>query len=97
MYPHVSQIENEKIISINKSDQNYKVTTKKNVYHFKIVILALNYAKPFTRKGLEMFIIPHETSNPKKDRIQLKNKNHLIKNGLYCFGTIAGYRRLLTT
>ena len=27
-----------------------------------------------------------------KDRIQLRNFNHLIKEGLYCCGTIAGWR-----
>jgi hypothetical protein len=37
-------------------------------------------------------IKPHKRANPKKDRIQLKNTNHLVKKGLYCFGTIAGWR-----
>jgi hypothetical protein len=68
------------------------VTTNKNVYDSKLVIIALNYAKPFTIKGLEEFIIPHKKSNAAKDRIQLKNTNHLIKTNLYCCGTIAGWR-----
>ncbi len=92
LYPHVSQIENEKVLSIDESQESYKITTNKNVYDSKVVVLALNYAKPFTIKGLEMLIIPHEKSNPKKDRIQLTNTNHFIKHGIYCCGTIAGWR-----
>lgn len=41
---------------------------------------------------MDEFIIPHEKSATEKERIQLKNENHLIKKGLYCCGTIAGYR-----
>jgi hypothetical protein len=92
LYPHVSQLENEKVLSVEEIKGVYQVTTNKNMYCSNIVILALNYAKPFTIKGLDDFIIPHEKSNPEKDRIQLKNTNHLIKTNLYCCGTIAGWR-----
>ncbi len=92
LYTHISQIENEKVISINISEIGYTIKTSKKTYQSKIIVLALNYSKPFTIKGLDEFIIPHETANPKKERIQLKNKNHLIKHGLYCCGTIAGWR-----
>ncbi len=37
-------------------------------------------------------MIPHQKANPKKDRIQLKNKDFLVKQGLYVCGTIAGLR-----
>ncbi|WP_435414012.1 NAD(P)/FAD-dependent oxidoreductase [Polaribacter aestuariivivens] len=92
LYPHISQIENEKVIALKDIDQGFQITTNKKTYFSKIVVLALNYSKPFTIKGLDTFLIPHEKSNLEKDRIQLKNKNHLIKNGLYCCGTIAGWR-----
>jgi thioredoxin reductase len=92
MYRHISQIESEKVLSVTEIEGSYKVTTNKNVYDSKLVIIALNYAKPFTIKGLEEFIIPHGKSNAAKDRIQLKNTNHLIKTNLYCCGTIAGWR-----
>ncbi|TMM30480.1 NAD(P)/FAD-dependent oxidoreductase [Polaribacter aestuariivivens] len=92
LYPHVTQIENEKVLALEELDQGFQITTNKKTYFSKIVVLALNYSKPFTIKGLDTFLIPHEKSNPEKDRIQLKNKNHLIKNGLYCCGTIAGWR-----
>ena len=92
LYPHVSQIENEKVLSLFNKEGGYKIKTNKETYCSKIVIIALNYSKPFTINGLENFIEPHQKSNPKKDRIQLKNNNHLIKKGLYCCGTIAGWR-----
>jgi thioredoxin reductase len=92
LYPSVNQIENEKVISIEQIEETYFIKTNKNQYQSFIVVIALNYAKPFTINGLEEFIIPHEKSAAEKDRIQLKNENHLIKKGLYCCGTIAGFR-----
>lgn len=91
-YPHVQQIENEKVLSVLNIENGYEIQTNNTTYFSKVVIVALNYAKPFTIKGLDIFIEPHSKANPEKDRIQLKNKNHLIKKDLYCCGTIAGYR-----
>lgn len=42
--------------------------------------------------GLNEYLIPHKKANVEKDRIQLLNEDHLIKEGLYCCGTIAGHR-----
>lgn len=92
LYPHVSQIENEKVLSINKINGIYEIKTNRSTYLSKITVIALNYSKPFTIDGLDDFIIPHKKANPKKDRIQLKNENYLIKKGLYCCGTVAGLR-----
>ena len=92
LYPTISQIEMEKVISVDDFKDVYKVITNKGTYTSKIVIIALNYSKPFTITGLENFIEPHEKANPEKDRIQLKNKEGFIKDGLYCCGTIAGCR-----
>jgi ferredoxin/flavodoxin---NADP+ reductase len=92
LYPHITQIDNERVLNIEEVDELYLITTNKKKYSSKILILALNYSKPFTIKGLDHYLIPHKKSNPKKDRIQLKNDNHFIKKGLYCCGTIAGWR-----
>lgn len=92
LYPHIFQIENEKIFSVEDYKDGYKITSNKNIYFSKIVVVALNYSKPFTIKGLENFVIPHKKANPDKQRIQLKNEDHLIKNNLFCCGTIAGWR-----
>ena len=92
LYPSISQIENEKVISITDINDGYKVITNKTTYQAKIVIIALNYSKPFTIGGLQNFIEPHQKANPKKDRIQLKNTDCFIQKGMYCCGTIAGCR-----
>jgi thioredoxin reductase len=92
LYPEIHQLEKEKVLSVNETENGFSITTNKNTYQSKIVILALNYSKPFTIKGLDVFLIPHQKSNIAKDRIQLKNNDYLIKKGLYCCGTIAGLR-----
>ena len=92
LYPDVEQIDNQKVLAVLNTENGYQIKTNNTTYFSKIVIIALNYSKPFTIKGLEGFIEPHERANVAKDRIQLKNNNHLIKEGLYCCGTIAGWR-----
>lgn len=92
LYAHINQIEKEKVLAIEKEIDSYKIVTNKNTYQTKIAVIALNYAKPFTITGLESFVIPHKKSNVEKDRIQLKNSDHLIEQNLYCCGTIAGHR-----
>lgn len=92
LYPHVLQIDNEKVISIAEHDSGYQIMTNKNILYSNIVVVALNYSKPFSIQGLEKYIEPHMRANPMKDRIQLRNFNHLIKEGLYACGTIAGWR-----
>jgi len=91
-YSHISQIADEKVISIASIEHGYEITTNRSVHFSKIVVLALNYSKPLAIQGLEKYVIPHERANPKKERIQLKNKNFLIEEGLYVCGTIAGLR-----
>jgi thioredoxin reductase len=66
LYPHVSQIENEKVLSINEINGVYAIKTNKNSYLSKIIVIALNYSKPFTINGLDAFIIPHKKANQKK-------------------------------
>lgn len=92
LYPHIRQIEKEKVISIDDFNGLYTITTNKKTYSSNIVILALNYSKPFSIKGLDQYVEPHSKANLTKDRIQLKNENHFIKQGLYCCGTISGCR-----
>ena len=92
LYPHIHQIEKERVLEVLTDKSGYQIKTNKKTYFSKNAIVALNYAKPLTIKGLEKFVIPHERANPSKDRIQLKNHHHFIQKGLYCCGTIAGWR-----
>ncbi|MDT7831292.1 FAD-dependent oxidoreductase [Flavobacteriaceae bacterium S356] len=92
LYPEVIQIDNEKVNSIDQTDGVYLVQTNKATYRASIIVLALNYAKPFLIKGLETYLEPHSLTKVAKDRIQLKNENLLVKKGMYVCGTIAGFR-----
>ncbi|RSC95025.1 FAD-dependent oxidoreductase [Tenacibaculum singaporense] len=92
LYPEVSQIENEKVIAVFDDEKGYKIITNKNEYYSKTVVIALNYSKPFEIGGLEQYVERHIRANAMKDRIQLRNFNHLIKEGLYVCGTLAGWR-----
>lgn len=92
LYPDVSIIKKEKVLTIQKEKDLYIISTNKYNYKTKIAVVALNYSKPLTIKGLEDYIIPHKKANPSKDRIQLENSDHLVKGGLYVCGTLAGWR-----
>ncbi|WCC44843.1 FAD-dependent oxidoreductase [Tenacibaculum finnmarkense] len=91
-YPNVIQIENEKVLAVLDDENGYKISTNKQEYLSKKVVIALNYSKPFEIAGLEQYVERHIRANVMKDRIQLRNFNHLIKQGLYVCGTLAGWR-----
>ena len=91
-YPNVTQLKGEKVLAVKDLKNQFKITTNKNEYYSRVVVIALNYTKPFLIDGLTAYVEPHARANPIKDRIQLKNNNHLIKKGLYVCGTIAGCR-----
>lgn len=91
-YPEVIQIENEKVVAVLDEGEGYKIITNKDEYTSKMVVIALNYSKPFEIAGLEQYVEKHIRANAMKDRIQLRNFNHLIKDGLYVCGTLAGWR-----
>ena len=91
-YPNVSQIEHEKVISITIQNTCHIVKTTKNEYKAQVIVLALNYAKPFLIKGLEAYLEPHQSAKASKDRIQLRNENYLVTEGVYVCGTLSGCR-----
>ncbi|WP_299333500.1 FAD-dependent oxidoreductase [uncultured Psychroserpens sp.] len=92
LYPHVEQIEKEKVTSVIRSEHHFIVTTNKNVYQSELVVIAVGYTSLMTIKGLEDYIEPHPRAVIEKDRIWLKNQDHLVDNGLYVAGTLAGWR-----
>ena len=91
-YPNVSQIEHEKVISITIQNTCHIVKTTKNEYKAQVIVLALNYAKPFLIKGLEAYLEPHQKAKASKDRIQLRNENYLVTESVYVCGTLSGCR-----
>ncbi len=92
LYPHVVQIEKEKVKALEKHPEGYKVITNKTEYISKIVVVAVGYTSLMTIKGLESYIEPHPRDVIEKDRIWLKNTDHLIEENLYVAGTLAGWR-----
>ena len=92
LYPHVAQIEKEKVNEIITLNEGFQVISNKNIYTSKIVVIAVGYTNLITIKGLDAYIEPHPRAETDKDRIWLKNIDHKIKEGLYVAGTLAGWR-----
>lgn len=92
LYPHIHQIEKEKVFEILPEGDGYKIVTNKNNYHSTLVVIAVGYTNLLTIKGLEPYIEPHPRTKKEKNRIWLKNEDHLVEKGLYVAGTLAGWR-----
>ena len=91
-YSEVEQIEGEKLLKIDFLEDGFRLVTNKNSYSSRIVVIAVGYTKFFNIKGIEKFVIPHQKSKASKERIQLKNEDHLVLSGLYVAGSLAGHR-----
>ncbi len=94
-YPHVQQIQGEKVLSISGAAENFSITTNKSVYKAKSIVVAIGAGNPFTIEGLEDFVAPHQKTPAIKNRIQLKNNDHLVTEGIYVAGVLAGHRSQL--
>lgn len=95
LYPQILQIETEKVLKISGEFENFTITTNKNTYHSKLIMIGIGAGNPFTIEGLENYIIPHKKAAPEKNRIQLENNDHLVSEGIYAIGTLAGHRSQL--
>ncbi|WP_417352520.1 FAD-dependent oxidoreductase [Flavobacterium alkalisoli] len=95
-YPEVEQIENEKVMKVEGTAGDFTVTTNKNTYQTKIVVVAIGSANTFAIEGLMDYVIPNKKAMPEKNRIQLKNEDHLVTEGIYAVGTLAGWRSQLS-
>jgi hypothetical protein len=94
-YPHIDQIPNEKVMRIEGRFPNFEVITNKNSYHTQNIVIGVGASNGFAIEGLMKFIEPHQKSLPEKQRVQLSNKDHLVAEGLYVVGTLAGWRSQL--
>lgn len=95
LYPHIDQIAGEKVMKIEGEVGNFTVTTNKNIFKAKMVVIGIGAANPFTIEGLEAYVMPHQKVIPEKNRIQLKNTDHKVTEGIYVTGTLAGWRSQL--
>jgi thioredoxin reductase len=94
-YPHVTQIENEKVLSAIRAGDHFTVTTNKNTYRAKTIVVAIGWFNTFDIDGLNEFVQPHKKAIPEKNRIQLRNDDHKVADGIYVTGTLAGWRSQL--
>lgn len=95
LYPHVAQIEQEKVLKIEGEFPDFTVVTNKNSYQTKNIIVGIGSSNMFAIEGLMHFIEPHKKAIAEKQRIQLKNDDHKVADGIYVIGTLAGHRSQL--
>jgi hypothetical protein len=101
-YPHIIQIQDEKVLKIegefsssvrpSSSCPDFTITTNKNVYKSKMIVVTIGYSNTFAIEGLMHYVEPHQKSLAEKQRIQLKNDDHKVAEGIYVTGTLAGWR-----
>ena len=96
LYPHVAQIQGEKVMKIEGSYPDFTVFTNKNSYQTKNIVVAIGSSNTFDIEGLMQYVIPHKKTVPEKLRIQLENQDHLVTVGVYVAGTLAGLRSQLS-
>ena len=91
-YPHVVQIEKEKVTAVHRTDSGFEVVTNKSRYGSAIVVVAVGPSNLFNIEGLMQYVEPHPNLPAAKQRIRLKNSNHLVDENLYVAGVLAGWR-----
>ena len=94
-YPHILQIPNEKVLKIEGQFPEFTVVTNKSSYKTRLVVVGIGAANTFDIEGLMQYVEPHQKSLPEKERIQLKNIDHKVTEGIYVIGTLAGWRSQL--
>lgn len=91
-YPHIIQISGEKVVKIEGESPEFTITTNKNTYKSNMIVIGIGSANTFAIEGLLQFVEPHLKALPEKQRIQLKNVDHKVAEGIYVTGTLAGWR-----
>lgn len=94
-YPHIAQIPNEKVLRIEGGFPDFLVVTNKKAYRTQNIIIGIGAANTFAIEGLMQYVEPHMKVIPEKNRIQLKNIDHKVTEGIYVIGTLAGWRSQL--
>ena len=95
LYPQVTQIADEKVLKIIGQFPNFTVVTNKNSYQTRNIVVAIGYSNTFAIEGLMHYVEPHKKALAEKQRIQLKNEDQKVAEGIYVVGTLAGHRSQL--
>lgn len=96
LYPEIIQIPNEKVLKVEGGYPEFTITTNKQSYKTKSIVVCIGSANTFAIEGLTQYVEPHLKSIPEKQRIQLQNIDHKITDGIYVAGTLAGWRSQLS-
>ncbi|HEX9979998.1 MAG TPA: FAD-dependent oxidoreductase [Flavobacterium sp.] len=96
LYPHVKQFPGEKVLRVEGEYPEFIVVTNKNFYKTKIIVVAVGYANTFSIEGLMQYVMPHQKTVSEKNRVQLKNEDHKVTEGIYVAGNLAGWRSQLS-
>lgn len=91
-YPHITQISGEKVLKVDGKYSEFIITTNKNSYKSKMVVVAIGAANTFAIEGLMDYIEPNKKTPAEKQRIQLKNNDYIVAEGIFVIGTLAGLR-----
>ena len=91
-YPHVYQIDNEKVTRIEETEKGFVVSTNKNKHLAKIIVIAIGPSNLFQIEGLMQYVERHPNLPIRKERVQLRNVNHLVADNIYVAGVLAGWR-----
>ncbi|OYU84775.1 MAG: pyridine nucleotide-disulfide oxidoreductase [Flavobacterium sp. BFFFF2] len=94
-YPDVEIMENTRALSIQKNEHLFIITTAYGMLTAQNVVVAIGSGQPMLIEGLEKYVEPNGKAHPDKQRIQLRNTDHLVDEGLYVAGTLAGSRSQL--
>lgn len=92
LYPQIHQISDEKILKIEGKEGDFKVYSENNVYHTKILVIAVSSGPNFNIEGLNQYVIPHPKMPEVKKKTMLKNSDHKVEPGIYVAGVLAGHR-----
>jgi thioredoxin reductase len=95
LYPHVEQIADEKVMIVEGEYPNFTVFTNKHSYQTRNIVVAIGSSNTFAIEGLTQFVEPNKKAIAEKLRIQLKNEDHKVADGIYVIGTLAGWRSQL--
>jgi thioredoxin reductase len=95
LYPHITQIEDEKVMKITGSFPNFEVITNKASYSTQNIVFAIGSSNTFAIEGLMDYVSQHPKAIVEKKRIYLKNNDHKVAEGIFVAGTLAGHRSQL--
>ena len=95
LYPHITQIQDEKVLKIEGEHPNFTIFTNKNTYKAKNTIIGIGASNTFAIEGITQYLEPHKKSVAEKQRVQLRNEDHKVTDGIYVIGTLAGHRSQL--